>query len=150
MRKCVGLVAAVTLAGLLHGSEPSGVKQGKSDRDKLLGTWVITSMEVGGKQFPVEIFKDLRFTFTAEKVAIEFGGQKKAGTYFLDTTKNPRNITLVPSPDEKDQKTMKGIYVFEDDNTVKICGSDGGDAPREFKTGMDAKTALIILKREKK
>jgi uncharacterized protein (TIGR03067 family) len=73
--------------------------------------------------------------------------KKEEGTFTLDTSKDPRLITLTSS---KDSKVIKGIYKFDGDDTLVLCASDGSDAPKEFKTSKgDMKVAIMTLKRKK-
>jgi len=46
-------------------------------------------------------------------------------------------------------RTLKGIYTLDGD-TLKICLTEKGDRPKEFKLDADSKAALMTLKRDKK
>ena len=157
MRRVVLLMAALGLVGLL-GSAASAGNQGagdnkeqaqktqRSDRDKILGTWVVVAMEAAGKKLPEETIKEKTMVITAEKMlAKQVGRPDEEFHYKLDVMKNPRAIDL------KDKnKTMPGIYAFEGDDTLKICLSQDNDRPSEFITKESSKNVLVTLRRAKK
>src|SRR5262249_17532944 len=65
-------------------------------------------------------------------------------TYKLDTTKDPKHITL-----EGDGKKMVGIYTLDGDE-LRVCLSEDPDnRPTEFATKAGTKTVFGILKRVK-
>ncbi len=153
MRKYIGTVAVVALAALLVGGPLQG-NQGKSDKDKFQGTWHVISMEREGEKASEDVIKKANFTMTVSgnKVTFKSAFDKKPeeGTVVIDASKSPRTITMTPTKESKDQKVMKGIYKFDGDDTLTICGNDAGEAPKEFKTAKGSKAVLLTLKREKK
>jgi uncharacterized protein (TIGR03067 family) len=136
-------------AGLLLAAADQKEDAAKKDRDKLQGTWKVTSAERDGQPDPVS--KDAVTTFTADgKLSVKFAdGKTGQGTYKLDPTQKPpaMEYTLDYGPDKG--KPLLGIYALEG-NGLKICRSDAGKPrPKVFMTKPDSGRMLFVLRREK-
>jgi uncharacterized protein (TIGR03067 family) len=94
---------------------------------------------------PEERAQRTKLTFTADGTfKTAFTGGEINGTYRLDPSKQPKEITSVA-----DGKTMAGIYQLDGDN-LKICFAWFGEArPRDFVTKAGSRTRLAIYRREK-
>ena len=143
---------AVMVVGLLVAAGNAGQDQDKKGKDdkRILGTWMIVSLERGGEKAPEEKFKDFKVIFAAAgKLTLKAEGEDKAMTFKLDSAKSPKQIDVTETRDGKDE-VHKGIYVLDKDN-LKVCiGHAPDDRPTEFATQAGTKTQLIVLKREKK
>lgn len=141
MRRATMVLLAVSL--LTPGC--SSRKAAKQDTETILGTWALSSLEMGGKDVPEEKAQRTKVTFTADgKFKTAFTGGEINGTYRLDPSKKPKEITFVA-----DGKTMAGIYELDGDN-LQICSAwFGEERPREFVTKAGSKTQLAIYRREK-
>ena len=107
MRPCLFVIAALAarrdFSASVDGSGNQGAgdnkeqakKTQRSDRDKILGTWVVVSMEATGKKLPEEIIKEKTMVITAEKMlARQVGRPDEEFRYTLDPKKTPRAIDL--------------------------------------------------------
>jgi len=154
MRRYVGPAALVALALMLAVSQlqGQGAGKGKTDKDKLQGTWSVVSMEVAGEKAPDQVISGSKLTFTGDKVSFKFGPmQPEESTYTIDAGKSPKTIIINPPKGKEKEKAMQGIYTFDGDNTLKICGAEMGDPrPTDFTTKAGSKNVLITLKRDKK
>lgn len=138
--------AFVMLAGLLVAADDA-----KKEEEAILGTWVVVKAEregmgVTGDNGPI-----------GHKLAFEKGGKAtyqrkgadelKTGTYKMDTTKTPKQITI--TPDEGEEKPGKAIYKLVGD-TLTICVTHESEAPpKEFKTEEGSMNMLLVLERQK-
>jgi RNA polymerase sigma factor (sigma-70 family) len=130
--------------------EPPAAAKGEAPKDgeKIVGTWAYASVEVGGRKVPEEDLKEARMVFDAEgKFTANPKGHEMAGTYELDPTKKPREITTKNG----EGRTHLGIYKLDGDS-LTICMSEeaGAERPTEFATKEGSKVVLVVLKREKK
>ena len=116
---------------------------GGEDGEKLQGSWMVSSGEKAGRKAPPEGFKAVRLTFTGSKFTWEAGKEVTEGTFSLDATRTPKEITL-----RTGDKKLSGIYRLEGDE-LKICAGRGDDRPTDFATEAGAKVLLIVLEREK-
>src|SRR5262245_72416 len=136
----------VTVAGLSIAADAK--EDLKKEKDKIKGTWSFVSIEVpkGEKGPPDEALKEMKMVFGEDKVTIKFGkDEDKPAAYQLDPSKKPKEIDIMP---EGKDKTLKGIYTLEGD-TLKMCVSEKGVRPKEFKPDAESKTGVMTLKREK-
>jgi RNA polymerase sigma factor (sigma-70 family) len=123
----------------------------KEDKDAILGTWKIASVEVEGKEPQDEHLKALKnatVVITKDKLVINRGDAERESTYKLDPSKKPKAIDIT----HLDKETLECIYVLDGD-TLKICGpcAPGGKGrPTEVATKEGSGTMLIVMKREAK
>ena len=137
MKMVVLLAVVFASAGVVAGGDA------KKDQKKFAGTWSVVSATKGGKPAPADEIKEIRFTFSGDKMTFRMGDKSKDGTYTIDPAKKPAQIDVTA-----DGMSHPGIYQFEGD-TLKLCvGHD--ERPAEFKSAEGSKTMLITLKREKK
>ena len=126
-----------------------------SDEEKLLGTWVGTSIEMlGGKaRIRREDWNECYFIFSkGGKLTWRLGPigisvPSIKGTFKINATKTPKEIDLIVSKEGGKQGIMKAIYQLDGD-TLKIAytlAGMEGDRPTAF----DLKQAAIVtLKRD--
>ena len=145
IRKLLGASAVLFLVAL-----PSPAADEKSDKDKIKGTWEMTSVEFGGQKLPIPEGKGMSLTFDGDKVIKKEPGKKdEAGTFKIDEKKKPKEIDLIVPKEggkEGETMTMKGLYEIDGD-TLRICfGMKEDTRPTAF----DAKEAgVMTLKRKK-
>ena len=138
-----GLVCAlvVTSAG--------GQEKGKTDEEKIQGTWSFVSVERGGIDMNDDFIKEAKVTLTADKVKISAQGKDMEVGYKLDSTKKPKQIDILINEGGK-EVVSKGIYELDGDD-LKVCfGQPGDNRPTEFKTAGGSSEMLVVMKRDKK
>ncbi len=122
------------------------------DKDQILGTWQVSSMELGGNPAPEDATKEVRFEFTADKMILSGmrGPEKREYTYKLDPTTKPKAIDTSPLDGPFKGKTGPAIYELDGD-TLKLCipNKETKDRPSEFKSPKGSQLGLFVLKRVK-
>jgi uncharacterized protein (TIGR03067 family) len=104
------------------------------------GTWVprklakdgqaLPQKNYKGKPFPKELLDNLKITFSENKITLKVGDDIKSGTFVLDPTKKPREITI-NHPDGT--KPSSGIYGFDDNGWLWLTfGKPGETRPKKF------------------
>jgi RNA polymerase sigma factor (sigma-70 family) len=115
----------------------------KSDAEKLRGTWVAISGEVGGKQAPEAAVQSFKITFGDGKFTLERDGKSIEGTFKLNPAAKPKAIDTTV-----EGKTALAIYSLDGDK-LKLCSDeDGTNRPTEFATKAGVRHVLLIFKRE--
>src|SRR5262249_6455911 len=146
---------------------------GKSDRERILGTWQAVEVKVDGETVPRGFLEAIQptMTFTPEKLiaqpavvealsileaAVRRGllpqealKQGIEGVYHLDPTKSPKTIDVTILGDEI-RKSALGLYALEGD-TLKLCLSLNpgkvSERPTEFSSKGSGFRAIVTLKR---
>lgn len=139
---------AVLVVGLLLGADDAKKDDKDKDENKIQGAWTVVSMEHGGQKAPEEEAKGITVTFQAGgKVMFKFPDKEISGTYKLDASKKPKQITM----ESEGEKTLHGIYKFDGENlSICVVEGDADDRPTEFSTKEGSKARLVVLKKEKK
>ena len=148
MNRYHALLLILTTA-FLFGSDDPKDDGAKKEREKLAGTWKVTSAERDGR--PDKVSQNAMTTYTADgKFKVKFADDTTgAGTYKLDPTKEPKAIDYTMNYGPNKDKPHEGIYALEGD-TLKICRSDPGKPrPTEFATKADSGQMLFVLTRQK-
>jgi uncharacterized protein (TIGR03067 family) len=135
----------VTVVGVLVSTSAGQDKAGAGDKDKLKGTWSVTSGKKGGKDVPEDLFKDIKFVFTGDKLTMQGKGKNMEWTLTLDPTKKPKEMDVK----FEDGKIGNGIYDLDGD-TLKIAhGEIGEPRPTEFVSEEGSNVTVMVLKRDK-
>jgi uncharacterized protein (TIGR03067 family) len=93
---------------------------GKSDHERLQGTWAFVSEERGGKQVePPEEAKGATLTFQGDRAVFKQKGGGHEASFKLDPTRTPKEIDLTVEEGGK-SAVHKGLYALEGD-TLKMC-----------------------------
>jgi uncharacterized protein (TIGR03067 family) len=148
VRIAVALVAGVTLAPLSAADDAD-----KAEREKLAGTWRVTSLEVNGQKPPADATKDFVFVFTADKVTRKKDGKVESETgYRLDLGKTPKWIDFTDLSGKEKDKTFAAVYELDQDS-MKFCFrldvKKTNKRAEKFDGGKDSGQVLMLLKREK-
>jgi uncharacterized protein (TIGR03067 family) len=137
-------IAVLSALVILLAGKPTLIHaQGEGDRDNIQGSWAVSTGEKAGRRAPAEGLKDVRVTFAGGKFTWKTGEKETEGTFSLDTTKTPREISM-----SAEGNKLAGIYRLEGDE-LKVCVGIGDDRPTDFVTKAGAKALLLVLKREK-
>jgi uncharacterized protein (TIGR03067 family) len=114
------------------------------------GTWRIVAMQIGGKDFPAEAFKNSLLIFKGRDFTAINHRATTRGSFLVDTTKSPKtmDITIIDGPAKG--AIYKNIYELKGD-TYKLCGTStaGKDRPKDFESKSDNGYIVQVLKREK-
>jgi uncharacterized protein (TIGR03067 family) len=139
----------VLILGTAFGAGASGQEKGKTDEDKIQGTWTFVGLEKGGVDSMEDFLKEAKLIITATKVKIQAMGKEMEVSYKLDTSKKPRHMDIIEIDGGGKENVLKGIYVLEGD-TLKVCFAPPGEKrPTEFATQLGSSEQLAIMKREK-
>jgi uncharacterized protein (TIGR03067 family) len=107
------------------------VARGKSDKERLKGTWKVKSFLVDGKDLAADFFKDATITFEGDKFKVNVDGKDIEGTYKLNDKEKPPHIDTVTAKN-------KGMGIYQiDGNNLKICLANPDKVvarPKEFKS----------------
>lgn len=128
----MSLLPFAALACLFIGADETKDAAIKKEREKLVGTWKVVTMERNGEKFDDETATQLTVEFDAEgkwilKIA---GNELMNGKSKLDPTKKPKEMDF--TYDDGDEKLLKGIYELDGD-TLKSVYSRAGDEGRPTK-----------------
>jgi len=122
---------------------------GTSDRDRLQGSWLPTSIEVGGAKLPPLAFQGARLTFRGDTLTAMIGKQVEQETVALDPSKRPKHIDMTPTEGPNKGKKQFGIYELNGDE-LKVCAAEPGSAtrPTSFSSPAGSKHQYMVLRRD--
>lgn len=113
------------------------------ERAKLVGTWTATDGEFQGGRMAPEALKDLKWTFTSDKVSFSMLGQSMQATYTLQPTSSPKTFDF-----KGPETAIQGIYELNGD-TLKVCYA-ATERPKSFATGGTSQdTIMTVFKKAK-
>ena len=143
---CILLVTVALGTGGRAGDKPDIDKELK----KFHGTWTFSSVETGGKEEPIDLFKGMTVTFEGDKYTVKKDGEVvQVGRQKLDPSKAPKTLDATLIEGVNKGAVMLGIYEFSGD-TLKVCfDAEGKKRPSEFKTAAATQT-LVVHKRVQK
>ncbi|HYV36324.1 MAG TPA: TIGR03067 domain-containing protein [Gemmataceae bacterium] len=121
-------------------------EKGDKDGDLLQGTWEMTSFVNGNGELGTITLGGHLLIVKGDKISFQIGvvSDGKEGTYSIDFSKMPRHIDI--SPKVLGEVKFQAIYELTGD-TLKICGTEEGNRPTEFKAPKGGNATLIMLKR---
>ena len=141
------VLAGVVCALCVMGARAQ--EQGKTDEDKIQGTWSFVSVEKGGIDVNDDFVKEAKLTITADKVKLAAGGKDMEAGYKLDASKKPKHMDILINEGGK-ELVVKGIYALDGDE-LKVCfGGPGDNRPTEFKSAGGSNEQMAVMKRDKK
>jgi uncharacterized protein (TIGR03067 family) len=146
MNKALVCVLVFSLSAVMH------VSGGDKKNDlKIDGSWTATGGIADGKKLPAELFeKDVQVVvFKDGKYTETFMGKEtEAGTYKIDTTKNPHTIDFDVTEGKAKGKVQLGLIKIDGDvMTIALADHGSKDRPKDFEGTGD--NGVIILKRNK-
>lgn len=127
LRTFLALCASIFLVANLPAQEDAV----KKEKAKLVGVWVVESVEFMGKK--AQSSKGDQFTFTAEKLTITNQVKEDVQSYDLNPSKKPKEIDF-----KSGNMVFPGIYEMEGDR-LRMCISTNGNRPTAF----DSKQGLL-------
>jgi uncharacterized protein (TIGR03067 family) len=109
------------------------------------GVWKLVKVESGGKGPPDGLQEEVRFTFVGNKLTIREGkAPPEEGTYAVDPKKEPGEIDLISTKNEK----ILGIFKFDKDDKLIVSHAikSGGTRPKKFD---EANAVMLVLEKTK-
>jgi uncharacterized protein (TIGR03067 family) len=142
MRWKTTLIAAAFLLLWSIGSSFAadiGGEDAKKELQKLQGTWVMVSGELGGKKAADEHRSRSKIVYEGDKLQIMVPNQTTetivAEIVKIDPTKNPKEMHFIRKNGPNAGKTLIGIYEFEGDDQYKFAfDPTGAMTLKEFAT----------------
>ena len=121
-----------------------------ADFKSLQGPWVPVKAELGAQPLPAEVLKKITLTLTNHDYVVTITSeQSDFGTWSIDTSANPKGMTIVGTKGPNTGKTFPCIYEIKG-NTFRICYDlSGAKRPTEFKTTAGTKLYLVTYNRKK-
>lgn len=137
------------LTVVLVVAAPAPPEKEKKDEDKIQGTWIVVSVEDGGRADADKV--GVKLVFEGDMVTIKDPKHEEKAKIKLDPAKKPKTIDITPGEKGAPAKVVQGIYELNKDE-LKICFTRGGGGarPTEFVSKAGSDVSLIVLKREKK
>jgi uncharacterized protein (TIGR03067 family) len=122
--------------------------KGKTDLDKLQGSWTIVALEMNGAEMPAGSPGGSKIVVKGDKFTTISMGATYDGTIALDPTKRPKCFDLKFTAGPEKGNTSLGIYELDGDNW-KICLTvTGNTRPHAFATAPGSGLALETLRRD--
>ncbi len=117
------------------------------DLERLQGVWHITALEVDGAGVPQPMFASAQMEIRESGFVSTGMGAHYAGNVELDSTAEPKAITLAFTEGPEAGNRNLGIYEISGD-TWRLClATRGSVRPSEFATRPDTGIALEVLER---
>jgi uncharacterized protein (TIGR03067 family) len=142
-----GALLATALATSAWCAEPT--TKADDESKALNGVWVPVSAVMGGKALTTEECKAIRAVFRNGKYTVKSGEETDKGTYTIDGSKDPKQVTIVGTEGPNKGKTIPAIFE-RDKDTLKVCYDlSGKAAPEKFESKADSKTFFATYGRRR-
>jgi uncharacterized protein (TIGR03067 family) len=114
------------------------LQDGEPTPTSLEGRWVATRLEVDGADEDAKVVKSFRVHVKQGALLFKPSGTiVRRATFELDPSTTPKTVVMTVHEDDMPDRTVKGIYAFED-GKWKLCvpnfDRDAKTLPTEFKT----------------
>jgi RNA polymerase sigma factor (sigma-70 family) len=147
----VGGVAYRNYAGA-KPAEDKKVAKPKADKEAILGTWKVVSVEFGSKKnpegFEFDLLRKATMIFKKDKQITQIAGGQKEHDYKLDSTKKPKCLDIMDG-----DPATPAIYSLDGDK-LTICFPSAGASERKRPNKLATKEGdgmiLLVLEREGK
>jgi uncharacterized protein (TIGR03067 family) len=117
--------------------------------DRLQGTWLPSSAELGGQPFPEEVRKTIKLVVKDDRYTVTVGKEVDQGTVKLSPSAKPKAMDITGTEGPNKGKTILAIYE-RNGNTLRVCYDlSGKKRPTEFKTEAGTQLFLVEYKRQK-
>src|SRR5437867_1906304 len=139
---CICLAVGASLNSFAAGS-PDG------DARAVQGNWKPITAELGGQPMDDAVLKVISLKLNNGKYEVFVGEQPDRGTYTIDSTTDPRSMSITGTDGPNKGKTYPAIYELNGD-TLRICYDlSGAKRPTEFKALAGTKLYLVTYNRKK-
>jgi len=142
--KNISCIALLSIALTTSAADDS------TDVKSLQGKWVPAKAELGGQPLPGDVLKTITLILTNHDYEVTVTGeQSDYGTWTLDTSANPKGMTITGTKGPNAGKTFPCIYEIKGD-IFRVCYDlSGTKRPNEFKTAAGTKLYLVTYNRRK-
>jgi uncharacterized protein (TIGR03067 family) len=138
---CIGLAVAASLTAL--AADPT------DDANAVQGSWRPVKAELGGQPMADAVLKTISLKLDHGKYDVLVGDRPDKGTYTLDSTSNPKGMTITGTEGPNRGKTFPAIYELKGD-TLRVCYDlSGAKRPTEFKSVAGTQLYLVTYNRKK-
>ncbi len=139
------VVASAFLAGVARAEDDA-----RKEREKLEGTWQVTSAKDNGQKMPADQVKDIRLVFSGEEFSTADGDLTiMKGTFTVHPSKKPKAMDLKSLFGRHKNETAPAVYKLDGD-TLTICLAAPKDKrPAKLESTVDNGAMLMVCKREK-
>ena len=141
---------ALMMASVACAADDAKVGDAKSaDAKAVQGMWTPAKAELGGAPMPDAVLKTISLKLDNGKYEAFVGDEPDRGTYTLDSTADPKGMSITGTEGPNNGKTFPAIYEIKGD-TLRICYDlSGAKRPTEFKTDPGTKLYLVTYSRKK-
>ena len=149
----LSFVLVAFCAASLAALAVSATGSADDDPKAIQGMWMPIKAELGGKPLPDALLKTITLKLEDGKYDVHVGDEPDRGTYTLDSTAQPKAITITGTEGPNRGKTYPAIYDLKIDqakgDTLRICYDlSGAKRPTEFKTAAGTKLYLVAYRRK--
>jgi uncharacterized protein (TIGR03067 family) len=119
------------------------------DAKTLQGHWQLIKAELAGQPVAEEILKIISLRLDQGKYEVFVGKAPDRGTYTIDSTTQPKSITVTGTEGPNQGKTFPAIYEIKGE-TLRICYDlSGAKRPAESKSLAGTKLFLVTYQQKK-
>ena len=122
--------------------------KGKTDLDKLQGSWTIVTLEMDGAEMPAGAPGGSKIVVNGNKFTTMSMGATYNGTISVDPTKKPKSFDLKFTAGPEKGNTSLGIYELDKDHWRICLTVTGKTRPSAFATAPGSGLALETLRRD--
>jgi len=119
------------------------------DAKSLEGTWKQVKAQLSGQPMSDDLVKSITLKMDKGNYEVFVGDKPDKGTYTIDSTTQPKSMTVTGTEGPNQGKTFPAIYDLNGD-TLRICYDlSGAKKPTEFKSIAGTKLYLVTYVRKK-
>jgi uncharacterized protein (TIGR03067 family) len=142
------IVRYVTLLAVMALASTGLCADQKPAKDSLSGSWTLTSGVMSGEKMTEEVRLSVHLMLRNGKYIAKVGEDTDQGTFTVDNSKTPAQITMVGTKGPNQGKTILAIFEL-DNGTLKICYDLSGKAfPEKFESKPDTKLFLATYAKQ--
>ena len=134
-----GLLAALCLLA----TNSSAALDDDAKDEKVDGTWIAKTAELGGKKFPEAVTKSITLMLKDDQYTVTVGKNPDRGTCKRNPAAKPKTLDITGTEGPNKGRTILAIYERKDD-TLKVCYDlTGKKYPEGFKTADGTQLFLV-------
>lgn len=122
------------------------------DLERMQGTWVMHALEIDGKDLAADKFQNTLLIVKKDEYRTKVKDNLLPGFRIkLDPGKNPKAIDMIQTMPDGSEKTVKGIYTFENDIFKLARGLTAEqERPNQFATWPNTSYFVVTWKKQPK